>query len=158
MHRVGGSCTLWQHGRHISAQGSIREVMELAAALEIESEHPLADAILKFAAETLGQTLKLPGMLARSGSLSPIRCLQAVKPRVRSVSMDKNKDCCAGPAGKSGRARGREELDGSMGARKVDWVRPAQDITVVAGEQPASLVHRVPCTLAVAADQASAGK
>ena len=36
--------------------------MELAAALEIESEHPLADAILKFAAETLGQTLELPGI------------------------------------------------------------------------------------------------
>ena len=45
-----------------------------------------------------------------------------------------------------------------MGARKVDWVRPAQDITVVAGERPASLVrYHVPCVLAVLAVQALAG-
>ena len=68
----------------------MREVMELAAALEIESEHPLADAILKFAAETLGQTLVLPGMLLCPIFLSLDRCLQAVKPRVRSVLMDQD--------------------------------------------------------------------
>ncbi len=42
-------------------QGSIREVAELAAALEIESEHPLADAIIKFAAETLGHSMQTKG-------------------------------------------------------------------------------------------------
>ena len=42
-------------------QDSIREVAELAAALEIESEHPLADAVIKFAAEILGHSLELPG-------------------------------------------------------------------------------------------------
>jgi len=37
-------------------------VAELSAALEIESEHPLADAIVKFAAETLGQSMQAPGV------------------------------------------------------------------------------------------------
>ena len=52
--------------------------MELAAALEIESEHPLADAILKFAADTLGKTLELPGVLSPRPSFSLSRWLQAV--------------------------------------------------------------------------------
>ena len=34
---------------------------ELAAALEIESEHPLADAVIKFAAETLGHSMQAQG-------------------------------------------------------------------------------------------------
>ena len=43
-------------------QESVREVAELAAALEIESEHPLADAIVKFSAETLGHSMKAQGV------------------------------------------------------------------------------------------------
>ena len=31
--------------------------------------------------------------------------------------------------------------DGSMSARRVDWVRPAKDTTVVAGEQPGCFWH-----------------
>ena len=34
---------------------------ELSAALEIESEHPLADAVIKFAAETLGHSTQTKG-------------------------------------------------------------------------------------------------
>ena len=33
----------------------------MAAALEIESEHPLADAVIKFAAETLGHSMQAQG-------------------------------------------------------------------------------------------------
>ena len=67
---------------------------ELAAALEIGSEHPLADAIVKFAAETLGHSLELPS----ASNVTP------------------------------------SKHDGSVGARKVDWVRPAKDLTMVAGK------------------------
>ena len=67
---------------------------ELAAALEIGSEHPLADAIVKFAAETLGHSLELPA--------------------ATNVTPSKH--------------------DGSVGVRKVDWVRPAKDLTIVAGK------------------------
>lgn len=35
-------------------QASLNEVMHLAAALEVQSEHPLASAVMNFAAEGLG--------------------------------------------------------------------------------------------------------
>ncbi len=35
-------------------QASLKEVMHLAAALEVQSEHPLASAVINFAAEGLG--------------------------------------------------------------------------------------------------------
>ncbi len=67
---------------------------ELAAALEIGSEHPLADAIVKFAAETLGHSLEPLG----AQNASPIKHGE------------------------------------SAGARKVDWVMPAKDLTIIAGK------------------------
>jgi len=42
----------------------------------------------------------------------------------------------AGTAGKATTRMNYGAADGSMTARKVDWIRPAKDITVVAGEQP----------------------
>ena len=70
-------------------QISIDEVAALAAALEANSEHPLAAAIVAFAAARLG----------RAPAPSPGKA--GLEPRMS---------------------------DGGGAARRVDWVRPAQDV------------------------------
>lgn len=73
-------------------QISIDEVAALAAALEANSEHPLAAAIVAFAAARLG----------RAPAPSPGKA--GLEPRMS---------------------------DGGGAARRVDWVRPAQDVQVM---------------------------
>jgi hypothetical protein len=76
-------------------------VAALAAALEANSEHPLASAILAFAAARLGAAGRLPGGAGAVAAPDPAR-------------------------GKGG---------GGV-ARRVDWVRPAQDVEVEPGACP----------------------
>jgi len=86
-----------EEGRH-AAQVSIEEVAALAAALEANSEHPLASAILAFAAARLGAAGRLPAGAGAAAAPDP--------------------------------ARGK---GGGGAARRVDWVRPAQDVEVEPG-------------------------
>lgn len=60
-------------------QATVEEVCELAAALEVQSEHPLAAALLAFAAERLGHAPRADkGVLAPSHPGQHHSPLQAV--------------------------------------------------------------------------------
>ena len=66
--------------------------------------------------------------------------------RVGFVVLEGNLVCsgvadCAGSPNKAATRMNHAATDGSMTARRVDWVRPAKDTTVVAGEQPGCFWH-----------------
>lgn len=147
-------------------QESIREVGELAAALEIESEHPLADAIIKFAAETLGHSMQAQGawlmhalylylqtllrQQSKSATNNHARTSrpESQLPGVGFVAMEGGRvypcvAACAGSPNKATARMNRAAADGSIAARRVDWVRPAKDTTIVAGESMMPLAQRL---------------
>ncbi|BDA40669.1 probable copper-transporting ATPase HMA5 [Coccomyxa sp. Obi] len=65
--------------RLFNTKASLKEVMHLAAALEVQSEHPLASAVINFAAEGLGVGQQRSGGAGKAGTSS--KANQAVQGR-----------------------------------------------------------------------------
>ena len=82
----------------------------MAAALEAQSEHPLAAAVLAFAAERIGVVSPMPS------------------PRLRGKrSAGEDDSIMLGPSD-------RQPLVHNV--QRVDWIRPVKDLTIEAGEDP----------------------
>lgn len=125
--------------------------MHLAAALEVQSEHPLASAVINFAAEGLGfgqqRTGVSPNLNVSYMSVAQCVFILSRVPHMERMVLQlflctQKQFVISGGAGKAGTSA---KANQAMQGRRLDWVRPAKDVVSVAGElqQP---VLRAICT------------